>query len=457
MWVVAGARRLGLPLMLTPSLPAVLAGMVLVAVGTFFAQATATGFVGRAATADRGAASGIYLACYFSGGLVGSAVLGQFFDMFGWHACVAGIALSLAVAVTLTFWLIIDLERAKARRPPDDRHAALPRRGELRHAAPARGKPMDLQTPVAIVGGGPVGLVLALLLDFYGVKSHDLQHRDRTSAGIPRATARTPAPWSIYRQLGFSDEVRQLGLPGDHPFDQAYFTRLSTHEIYRFPDAEPATSASPCAAQMPVTDQLPEPMFHVNQMYVERFLLRARARAAECRRALRLGGRLVHPGRERRCGVHARKTDGSDGGDLDRALRRRLRRRARLHPQDARHRLRGRRAEEGRLLGRAVLLDPHAHPRPLSEIRRPSARLDVLGGQSRPAHPRRHHRAQRRRRVHDAGQAEGRPHRRRHRRSRALGAALDRRRHRRSHDPGLLIPGAPARRWSPSATRPAAS
>ena len=58
--------------------------MVLVGAGTFFAQATATGFVSRAATADRGAASGVYLAAYFSGGLVGSAVLGQAFDRFGW-------------------------------------------------------------------------------------------------------------------------------------------------------------------------------------------------------------------------------------------------------------------------------------------------------------------------------------------------------------------------------------
>ena len=38
---------------------------MLVGVGTFFAQAAATGFVGRAATADRASASGIYLACYF--------------------------------------------------------------------------------------------------------------------------------------------------------------------------------------------------------------------------------------------------------------------------------------------------------------------------------------------------------------------------------------------------------
>jgi len=110
MWSSLALAVLGLPLMLTPNLTAVLIGMVLVGVGTFFAQATATGFVGRAAMADRGAASGIYLACYFAGGLVGSAVLGQFFDKFGWHACVAGIAVSLVAAIALTFWLIHEAE-----------------------------------------------------------------------------------------------------------------------------------------------------------------------------------------------------------------------------------------------------------------------------------------------------------------------------------------------------------
>ena len=89
----------------TSSLTAVLIGLMLVGVGTFFAQATATGFVSRAATADRGSASGLYLACYFLGGLAGSAVLGQVFDRFGWPACVAGIALSLLVAALLAFRL----------------------------------------------------------------------------------------------------------------------------------------------------------------------------------------------------------------------------------------------------------------------------------------------------------------------------------------------------------------
>ena len=96
--VLAGV---GLPLLLFSDLTVVLLGMILVGVGTFFAQATATGFVSQAATADRGSASGIYLACYFAGGLVGTAILGQIFDRVGWPACVGGIGISLGVAALL--------------------------------------------------------------------------------------------------------------------------------------------------------------------------------------------------------------------------------------------------------------------------------------------------------------------------------------------------------------------
>jgi predicted MFS family arabinose efflux permease len=104
-WCALAVAGIGLPLMLTPDLGEVLAGMVLVGVGTFFAQAAATGFVGQAAAGNRGVASGTYLACYFCGGLVGTAVLGRLFDGFGWHACVAGIGLALAAAALLTFAL----------------------------------------------------------------------------------------------------------------------------------------------------------------------------------------------------------------------------------------------------------------------------------------------------------------------------------------------------------------
>src|SRR5215813_8224269 len=104
-WSALALAGLGLPLLLLPNLSAVIVGLMLVGIGTFFAQATATGFVGRAATVDRASASGIYLACYFFGGLVGTAVLGQVFDRIGWPACVGGIALSLGAAALLTLRL----------------------------------------------------------------------------------------------------------------------------------------------------------------------------------------------------------------------------------------------------------------------------------------------------------------------------------------------------------------
>ncbi|MFO1024232.1 MAG: MFS transporter [Acetobacteraceae bacterium] len=91
----------GLPLLILAHLTAVLAGMVMVSTGTFFAQAVATGFVSRAAATDKAGASGLYLASYFAGGLVGSVILGRLFDSFGWSACVAGIAAALLLATAL--------------------------------------------------------------------------------------------------------------------------------------------------------------------------------------------------------------------------------------------------------------------------------------------------------------------------------------------------------------------
>jgi predicted MFS family arabinose efflux permease len=111
LWGSLSLAGLGLPLLLLPHLPAVLTGMVLVAVGTFFAQAAATGFVGRAVAADRGSASGLYLACYFTGGMMGTVVLGEIFDRVGWPACVLGIALSLAGAAVLTRSLQLPIDR----------------------------------------------------------------------------------------------------------------------------------------------------------------------------------------------------------------------------------------------------------------------------------------------------------------------------------------------------------
>ncbi len=99
--VALALAGIGLPLLVLPYLAAVIVGLALVGVGTFYTQATATGFVGRSATHDPGAASGLYLASYFSGGLAGAAIVGSVFERFGWPAAVVVIGIALALAAAL--------------------------------------------------------------------------------------------------------------------------------------------------------------------------------------------------------------------------------------------------------------------------------------------------------------------------------------------------------------------
>lgn len=105
---------LGLPLLLAPQLAAVVVGLACVGAGTFFAQATATGFVGRAASHDPSSASGMYLASYFLGGLVGAAVIGQLFQQLGWPAAVAAVGAALALAAWLARGLVVVVPAADA-------------------------------------------------------------------------------------------------------------------------------------------------------------------------------------------------------------------------------------------------------------------------------------------------------------------------------------------------------
>lgn len=126
LWSALAIAGAGLPLLLTTALAPVVTGLALVGIGTFLAQAAATGFVGSAAPSNRALASGLYLASYFLGGLVGSAVLGQLYVQFGWSACVAGIGIALAVAALLTTSLRPSSESMRPRHGTDRQSAMAP-------------------------------------------------------------------------------------------------------------------------------------------------------------------------------------------------------------------------------------------------------------------------------------------------------------------------------------------
>lgn len=69
-------------------LPAVVAGLALVATGVFVAQATASSYIGAVTADDRGLAVGLYSTCYYLGGSAGAALPAAIWNMGGWTGTV---------------------------------------------------------------------------------------------------------------------------------------------------------------------------------------------------------------------------------------------------------------------------------------------------------------------------------------------------------------------------------
>ena len=128
-----------------------------------------------------------------------------------------------------------------------------------------------MDAPVAIVGGGPVGLMLALLLDRHGVPTV-VFNTDETSRWHPKGNTHNSRTMEHYRRLGISSDIRKLGLPQNHPRDVAYFTRYNAWELARITLPSEAERMR-IANVAELTDQVPEPLLRANQMYVERYLL----------------------------------------------------------------------------------------------------------------------------------------------------------------------------------------
>jgi 2-polyprenyl-6-methoxyphenol hydroxylase-like FAD-dependent oxidoreductase len=128
----------------------------------------------------------------------------------------------------------------------------------------------NLQAQVLIIGGGPVGMVLAMNLDALGVRS-TIFNTDPRPRWHPKGSTHNARTMEHYRRLGIVDKIRRLGLPGDYPTDVGYFTRFTGWELARLKMA-PERVKSIAARNAPMTDQVPEPIFRCNQMYVERFL-----------------------------------------------------------------------------------------------------------------------------------------------------------------------------------------
>lgn len=125
-----------------------------------------------------------------------------------------------------------------------------------------------LETRVLVVGGGPVGLTLAMDLAQRGVRTvvAELRHKgEPPSVKCNHVSARS---MEIFRRLGVSKAIREAGLPEDYPNDVSYRVSFTGKELSRIP--------IPCRRDRYTARGGPdtwwptaEPPHRVNQIYLE--------------------------------------------------------------------------------------------------------------------------------------------------------------------------------------------
>lgn len=137
-------------------------------------------------------------------------------------------------------------------------------------------RPVD--TPVLIVGGGPIGLTLALDLAWRGVECVVVERRAPGEPPLPKCNHVAARSMEIYRRLGVAQDLRDNGLPADYPNDVSYRTSFTGEELTRI--LIPCRQDRYTSEDGPDTDwPTPEPPHRINQIFLEPILYEHAARS----------------------------------------------------------------------------------------------------------------------------------------------------------------------------------
>jgi len=143
----------------------------------------------------------------------------------------------------------------------DARHHCATRKGTLMNSN-------RIETTVAIVGAGPVGLTLALDWAWRGVNVTIIEARPAEVEPSVKCGQISARSMEIFRRLGIADELRSLGLPADYPNDIVSATSVTGLEVSRVPI--PARGRRGAAVEGPDTTwPTPEHTHRVNQTFFE--------------------------------------------------------------------------------------------------------------------------------------------------------------------------------------------
>src|SRR4249920_3670144 len=104
---------------------------------------------------------------------------------------------------------------------------------------------MEIDVPVAIVGGGPCGMMTALLLARSGVESAVFERKPSTSAH-PKAMGLSRRTAEILRQHGLLERVMGGSLPGEGRFLGIWAKSLVGEEYGRVPLVALHSEFTPC-------------------------------------------------------------------------------------------------------------------------------------------------------------------------------------------------------------------